>query len=288
MSCTRSQAREQTRKGGRSRWVAGGFALLCAVALGAAALSAPEHLMVPDMARAYAGPFLMPPFGADQRGRALLEYAEQGASVVAMPSVVAGLTVMAFAVLGGLMSCLATGWTNTLIQGFGEIVGALPRMLVVLVVALVIPKDARGLLPLALTWAFLAAPGAMDEAAAVSERLGGTRFVEALRAHGYGRPRIFGWHVVALNLRPVVVRQGAEVMMQVVFLEIALSYLAVADDQPSFTHADSLMSWADLLNLGYPSLVLDVPTTHALVLGLALIGSVALVAFSLGVAARAR
>ena len=35
-----------------------------------------------------------------------------------------------------------------------------------------------------------------------------------------------------------------------------------------FTHADRLHSWADLLQMGYPSLVLDVPTGHALFLGL--------------------
>lgn len=276
------------RAGGALRWAALGFALVCLLVLAAAALSAPEHLPVPEMALKNASPAALPPFGADERGRPLLDYARQGAAVVAMPSVVAGLAVMVFAVLGGLMSCVASGRANTLIQALGEIVGALPRMLVVLVVALVMPKDARGLLPLALTWAVLAAPGAMDEAAAVAQRLGGARFVEALRAHGYSSLRIFGWHVVALNLRPVVVRQGAEVMMQVVFLEIALSYLAVAEDQPSFTHADSMVSWADLLELGYPSIVLGEPTTHALVLGLCLVGVVAVLALSLGAAARAR
>ena len=107
-------------------------------------------------------------------------------------------------------------------------------------------------------------------------------------AHGYSASRIFGYHVVALNLRPVVVRQGAEVMMQVVFLEIALSYLALAEREPSFTHADSMMSWADLLNMGYLSLVLDIPTTHALALGLGLVGLVAVMSLSLSRAARAR
>lgn len=274
---------------GRSaRWVALGIALVAILLLAGLALTAPEHLAVPVMDRAYAGPLDLFPFGADARGRPLLEYAQQGTRVIALPALVAGLMVMAFGVAGGLLACVASGTANTLIQALGEVVGALPRMLVVLVVALVLPKDARGLMPLALVWAVLAAPGAMDEAASVAQRLGGARFVEALRAHGYSGSRIFGWHVVALNLRPVVVRQGAEVMMQVVFLEIALSYLAVAEEQPSFTHADSLVSWADLLNLGYPALVLDVPTLHALVLGLCLIGTIAVLALSLGVAARAR
>jgi hypothetical protein len=97
-------------------------------------------------------------------------------------------------------------------------------------------------------------------------------------------------HVVGFNLRPVVVRQGAETMMHVAFLEIALSYLALAENQPSFTHADSLKSWADLLKLGYPSLIpsLGYNSGHALALGLVLLGLVAMSAIAIGRAARAR
>lgn len=270
------------------RWPSATVAGACLALLFVAALAAPEHLSQGDSALAYAGPSELPPFGADNRGRSLVEYATQGAQVVALPAVLAGLLVMALGTLGGLLSCMASASVNTWIQALSEVLGALPRMVVILVVALILPDDSRGLLPIALTWAVLSSPGAMDEAAAVAQRLGGARFVEALRAHGYSAARIFGYHVVGLNLRPVVVRQGAEVMMQVVFLEIALSYLALAEDQPSFTHSDSLKSWADLLNLGYPALVLDVPTMHALVLGLVLVGLVAIMALSVGRAARAR
>ncbi len=271
-----------------SRWLllvvaGGGF-----VALAIGALSAPEHFAPITPELAYASPLQLPPFGGDERGRPLLDYATQGASVVLLPAAAAGLLVSLLAAVGGLLRSSGSARADTWIQALGEIVGALPRMVVILVVALVVPADMRGLLPLALVWALLAAPGAMDEAAAVAERLGGARFVEALKAHGYSAARIYLYHVVALNLRPVVVRQGAETMMQVVFLEIALSYLALAQDQPSFTHADSLRSWADLLKLGYTALVLDVPSGHALVLGLGLVGMVAVMTVSLSRAARAR
>ncbi len=128
----------------------------------------------------------------------------------------------------------------------------------------------------------------MDEAAAVAERLGGARFVEALRAHGFSWSRVFLYHIVALNLRPVVVRQGAEVLLQVTFLELGLSYLAVQKDQSSFTHSDSLKSWADLLYMGYTSIGLGMPTSHALVLGLALVGLVTLMAKATTTMVRAR
>ncbi len=271
------------------RWPAIVVAGICLGTLLAGAAMAPEHLSQPVMDLAYASPSELAPFGADNRGRPLLEYATQGARVVAMPAITAGLLVMLLGIFGGLLRCMASAQANTWIQGLSEVLGALPRMVVILVVALVLPPESRGLMPMAVAWALLSAPGAMDEASAVAGRLGGARFVEALRAHGYTAARIFGYHVVLLNLRPVVVRQGAEVMMQVVFLEIALSYLALAEDQPSFTHPDSLKSWADLLNIGYPSLVLEgVPTQHALWLGLVLVGLIAVMALSVGRAARAR
>ncbi len=263
-------------------------AATCTVALLAAALAAPERLSQGDPGMAYAGPLKLPPFGADNRGRPLLGYLLQGASVVALPAIGAGLLVSFLGALGGLLRCVANPGMEALLHGLRELVGALPRMVVILVVALVLPLDWRGLGSLALVWALLAAPGAMDEAAEVAGRLGGARFVEALKAHGFSHLRIYLVHVLALNLRPVVVRQGAETAMQVVFLEVGLSYLALAENQPSFTHPDTSRSWADLLYLGYPSVILDIPTGHALVLGLLLIAGIALMATTLTAAARAR
>ncbi len=272
----------------RKAWVV--VALLCLGMLLTGAWLAPEHLPRATRELAYAGPMDFLPFGADERGRSLLGYATQGARVVAIPSMVAGLLVTLFGIAGGLLRCAGAEWANVCTQVFSEIVGALPRMVVILVVALLLPRDQRGLLALAITWAVLAAPPAMDEAAAVAERLGGARFVEALRAHGYSGVRIYLVHVVFYNLRPVVVRQGAETLMHVVFLEIALSYLALEENQPSFTHEDSVRSWADLLKLGYHSMIpsLGVETGHALALGVGLLGVVALMWIAIGRVARAR
>ena len=59
-----------------------------------------------------------------------------------------------------------------------------------------------------IAWALMSAPGAMDEAASCRS-FGGARFVEALKAHGFSAMRIYGYHVTWLNLRAVLVRQGA-------------------------------------------------------------------------------
>ncbi|MBM74932.1 MAG: hypothetical protein CMK59_06000 [Proteobacteria bacterium] len=255
-----------------------------------AASQAPQDMTVGSVISeyAYATPSEFPPLGADDKGRPLIEYATQGAAIIALPSVCAGVFVMLLGMCGGLLQCIQAPKISLIVRILGELLGALPRLVVLLVVALILPYDWKGLLPLALTWAILSAPSAMDEAGSVAQRLGGSRFVEALKAHGFSAWRIYLYHIVLLNLRPVVVRQGAEQMMQVAFLEISLSYLAKVQDQSSFTHPDNLHSWAELLYQGYVGLVIDIDSLHILALGLVLIALVVIMAFAFARAAEAR
>lgn len=250
-------------------------------------LMAPEHLPSIDPSQANLGPAAYPPFGTGPRGRPLWDVALQGAGIIVLPALAAAVVVACAGALAGLVRSAGLSRIDAVMGATGELVGALPRWVVILVVAVLTPWDARSLWPIALTWALLAAPAAMDEAAATAERMGGTRFVEALRAHGFGAWRIFGIHVLGYNLRPVLVRQGAEVLRHVAFLEIALSYLAVSQNDPALTHPDSSKSWADILYYGYTAL-LGEPQVHALVLGLALVGMMALTSFALTRATAAR
>lgn len=252
-----------------------------------ASLMAPEFVDSPELDRTFLGPLEAPPFGTDDRGIPLSQYAMQGAWIVTLPALAAGMLVMFLATVAGMIRCAGMNWIDTAIQSFAELVGSLPRLVVILVVALMLPPTWKVLLPIALAWGILAAPGAMDEAAATAGRLGGARFVEALRAHGFSAVRIYLYHVVWLNLRAVIVRQGAEVVMQVVFLEIALSYLAVSRNEPSFTHSDGTYSWATLLYQGYTAL-LGQDLFHAMAVGLFLVAMIALMSQSVRLAARAR
>jgi ABC-type dipeptide/oligopeptide/nickel transport system permease subunit len=270
-----------------TRWIWLVVALTLLGSLVLASLFAPDFVDPPLLEHRWATPFEYPPMGLDDRGVPLYQYALQGARIVTLPALAAGALVMFMATVAGLVRCAALTRIDTAIQGVSEIIGALPRLVVILVVALALPPDWKVLLPIGLTWALLAAPNAMDEAASTAGRLGGARFVEALRAHGFSAPRIYLYHVVWLNLRAVIVRQGAEVAMQVVFLEIALSYLAVSQLEPSFTHSDGTYSWATLLYQGYTAL-LGEPLWHAAFFGLFLVALVAGMAQAFRLAARAR
>lgn len=264
------------------------LAIVCFLTLLVLAWSAPELPSTIDRSQRSLKPWEYWPLGTDMNGRPLLDYATQGAKVIALPSLLAGVLVAVFGMLGGLLRCVEWPTIQTIVQFIGEVIGALPRMVVILVVALLLPLDWRSLMPLAVVWSILCAPGAIDEAGAVAARLGGTRFVEALKAHGFGAWRIYMHHIVLLNLRPVLVRQGAEAMMTVAFLEVALSYLAVVENQSSFTHSDNLRSWADLLKEGYLWLALGLDTGHVLFVGLGLLGLVVLTATALTKASEAR
>jgi len=280
----------------RTLWLA--LALACLSTLIWGAYYAPEFLSPPNLDARSLGPLEAPPFGTDDMGIPYLEYVLQGAKIVTMPAVISGFIVMVLSMAAGVSRCAAIGWVDVALQGSTEIVGALPRLVVVLVVAVGIPAEWRGMLPIAIVWAILSAPGAMDEAASSAGRLGGAQFVEALRAHGFSATRVYLYHVLWMNLKSVIVRQAAEVAMQVVFLEIALSYLAAATQQPSFTHADSLHSWAALLYDGFTQLVyawtgsweeiLSLSSYRVLGLGVFLVALVALMASAFRLSVRPR
>ena len=223
------------------------------------------------------GPSHAWPLGADSSGRLIWDQVKQGSSIVMIPALLAALIVFILGVLGGLLACTQSTKVAPVVQVMGEVLSALPRLVVVLVVARLVPQESRSLLPIAVVWALLSAPGAMDEAASVAGRLGGARFVEAMRAHGFSKWRIYIVHVIGFNLRPVLLRQALEVFTQVVLLEIALSYLtATMNNVASLTTAsDDAMSWAHILVEGYKWVPpLNEPSGHALLVGLGLIALV--------------
>lgn len=273
-------------------WFGLGVALFVILVIMAAL--APDQIPPPNLDFSYATPLEMFPLGADDKGQPLLAYALQGASIVLWPAVLSASIVAFFAAVAGLARCAGLKSFDTFLQVFSEIMGALPRMVVVLVVALATPREYTSLVPIAVAWAFLAAPGAMDEAASAAGRLGGARFVEALRAHGFSAFRIYLYHITWLNLRSVLVRQAAEVLMQVVFLEIALSYLVVLPPQQAdLTHATGTYSWASILYMGFQTAsggewFGERSMIHALFLGLILVAGVALMAQAFRQAARER
>ena len=91
-------------------------------------------------------------------GRPLIEYATQGARIMCTTIIIRWCFGCCIRYVGWVVAmCGLAQLTQTIVQFFGEIVGALPRMVVVLVIALLLPMDWRSLMPLAVVWAVLSA-----------------------------------------------------------------------------------------------------------------------------------
>ena len=126
------------------------LAVACFALLLALAWSAPDLPSTIDRSQRSLKPWEFWPLGTDMNGRPLIEYATQGARVIAVPSLVAGVLVAFFGMIGGLLRCVELPTIQTTVQFVGEVIGALPRMVVILVVALLLPMDWRSLMPLAI------------------------------------------------------------------------------------------------------------------------------------------
>ena len=120
MTNSSQQPQQQVRQRAADsfRWVALSIALVLFLLLSFAALQAPENMTVGSVISeyAYAKPSDFPPLGADDKGRPLIQYATQGARIVAVPSVLAGCLVMLFGMIGGLLQCIQAPRLNSLIQ----------------------------------------------------------------------------------------------------------------------------------------------------------------------------
>ena len=129
----------------------------------------------------------------------------------------------------------------------------------------------------------------MDEAGAAPrlvQALGLLRRIGHMVFSGF---QICAIHIIAYNLHAQSLSgKVLKIMMQVAFLEVALSILrSNLNGLP--LHPDSLRSWADLLNMGYVGLVVDgVPMLHALWLGIGLIALVVLTATAISKMVEAR
>nr|MBA2319889.1 hypothetical protein [Deltaproteobacteria bacterium] len=70
---------------------------------------APDFVSTPDLSARYLAPWESPPFGRDERGIPLIDYATQGARIVLVPALAAGLLTALCATVAGLVRC--AGWT---------------------------------------------------------------------------------------------------------------------------------------------------------------------------------
>jgi len=187
-----------------------------------------------DPARAEMGPSAAHWLGTDHLGRDVAKRLVQASRAFALPGLGAALTAGVL----GLAFGTAAGWLGGTVEqgvrlGF-TVVGAVPRLILVLLAATIVGDDPA---VLAVATGLVCAP---EVGAAVAARLGDLRraeFVLALRAHGVSDGRILAFHLLWVNARGVVARQVLTAFGWYVGLETTLSYLGgfgVQEPEPSW------------------------------------------------------
>lgn len=160
--------------------------------------------------------------GTDHLGRDVSRRLVTASRAFVLP----GLGAAGVAGIVGLTLGTVAGWfggaAEQLVRLMFTVVGAIPRLVLVLLAATIL-GDTPVLLALAA--GLVCAP---ELGSAVAARLGELRraeFVLALRAHGIPDGRILGYHLLWVNARGVVARQLFTVFGYYVGLETTLSYL---------------------------------------------------------------
>ncbi len=179
-------------------------------------------------------PSLAHPLGTDHLGRDVLHRLVRASRAFVLPgaaaAAVAGIVGLALGTLAGWFG----GAAEQAVRVVFTVVGAVPRLVLVLLTATIMGDDPA---MLALAAGLVCAP---ELGSAVAARLGDLRraeFVLALRAHGVPDERILGYHLLWVNARGVVARQLFTVFGYYVGLETTLSYLGgfgVQEPEPSW------------------------------------------------------
>ena len=258
-------------------------------------LLAPENLSMPvcsGFKRCIEGPLQHPPFGTDTRGIPLLEYVMQGAKIVTLPAIISGLLVAFLSTIAGLARCASLTWVDTIIQAVSEIMGALPEIVVVLVIALAIPREWRGLLPIDIAWALMSTPGAMDEAASCAGRLEVRDLLRPSRRMAFRQCEFMGIMSHGLIFEQFWYDKGQRLPCRLYFRNCPVLPSRTIQG-PAFTHSDSTYSWAELLYFGYQSIISgewygEDSLMHAMVVGLGFIVLTAFIAHCFRLGARER
>jgi peptide/nickel transport system permease protein len=150
---------------------------------------------------------------------------------------------LVFGTLVGLTAGLAGGWVDGLLMRFTDLVLAVPRLfLALLLVALYRPSLATTIAVLGVTTWMAAARVVRGEVLAMRDR----EFVQAARAAGVPPLRIALRHLLPAVVSPVIV-EGTLRVADTILLESALSYLELGVRPPT-------PSWGNLIADGRHSL----------------------------------
>jgi peptide/nickel transport system permease protein len=172
--------------------------------------------------------------GSDEQGRSIAFRLFKGVSAFFFPGLIAGLICMLFGSITGACSGYFGGWIAKIINAILELIDTLPRM-VFLILICTIFRPSITLIASVVSLLFI--PSVAKVIRLKVEALASEDYILAYIAHGFHPFTIISYHILWLQCRAALIRQGFFVFAYVLFVETALSYLGdygVQEPTPSW------------------------------------------------------
>jgi oligopeptide/dipeptide ABC transporter ATP-binding protein len=245
---------------------AAAWLLLVVVSAAGASVLAPRGPETEDLAHVLAGPSQAHWLGSDRLGRDVLSRLMFGGRIT-LAGVAQALVV--FAILGitlGLVAGFASGWLGRAIGRLGDLVLALPAIIVLLMVLSVFPgNDLAAMIALGV----ISCPTLLRVVRGSTLALRGEQYITAARLSGLTSLRIARRHVLPRLAGPVIV-QLSLFAAAAVLVQAALSFLGLSSPETQGPSWGNMVNEASVVISRDPWLL--VPTGGALALTVMALG----------------
>ena len=191
-----------------------------------------------DPSRASLGAGAAGPLGTDHLGRSVAWRLLLATQAFVGPGLLAASVALALGLPGGALAGYLGGPSAQLVRYLWAVLGALPRLVLVLLACSIYGAEPQ---VLAASAGLSFAPALGEAVEARLAELRGREFVLATRAHGVSAARTLGWHLLWVGCRALVLRQLLFLLAFVLVLETSLSYIG------GFGIEEPAPSWGNML-----------------------------------------
>jgi len=179
-------------------------------------------------------PSLVHPFGTDGQGRDVLMRVIKGTEAFFLPGLMAVGIALLLGALMGAFSGYAEGWIRSGLLALLQLIDTLPRLVFIILVCTILNPS---MYLIAFVVGILFVPAIAEVIRRKVEALASEDYILAHIAHGFRPSWILLYHILWLQCRPLLIRQGTYLFSYVLFVETALSYLGdygVQEPRPSW------------------------------------------------------
>ena len=169
--------------------------------------------------------------GTDHTGRDVFRRLVMSSQSFMLPGLKAALLAMLIGTSMGALSGYLGSWPARLTSSAFSILGSIPRLVLALLCSAIFGAEPH---VLAYATAIAYAPAVGEAIHGRIQNLRQQQFVTAARCHGLSHFRILSYHLLWLNCRRLLIRQGARVFGFYVVLEATLSYIDPTHFSPRY------------------------------------------------------